>query len=78
MFPKLSFLFAFIILQFFVAAQITTTPALPVATQKVTITFDSSKESRLGYFTGDLYAHTGVIIEGNILRPTSITARKMI
>ena len=64
MFPKLSFLFAFIILQFFVAAQITTTPALPVATQKVTITFDSSKESRLGYFTGDLYAHTGVIIEG--------------
>lgn len=45
-------------------AQITTEPALPVATQKVTITFDSSKESRLGYFTGDLYAHTGVGIEG--------------
>lgn len=64
MFPKLSFLFAFIILQFFVTAQITTAPALPVATQKVTITFDSSKESRLGYFTGDLYAHTGVIIDG--------------
>lgn len=64
MFPKLSFLFAFIILQFFAVAQITTLPELPVATQKVTITFDSSKESRLGYFTGDLYAHTGVIIEG--------------
>ena len=45
-------------------AQITTDPLLPVATQKVTITFDSSKESRLGYYTGDLYAHTGVIIEG--------------
>jgi len=64
MFPKISFLFAFIILQFFAAAQITTNPALPVATQKVTITFDSSKESKLGYYTGDLYAHTGVFIEG--------------
>lgn len=45
-------------------AQVTSTPALPVASQKVTITFDSSKESRLGKFTGDLYSHTGVIIEG--------------
>ena len=45
-------------------AQITTDPALPVASQRVTITFDSSKESRLGYYTGDLYAHTGVFIEG--------------
>jgi hypothetical protein len=46
-------------------AQITTVPAFPVASQPVTIIFDSSKESRLGYFTGDLYTHTGVIIEGN-------------
>lgn len=61
MFPRISFLFVFIILQFFAAAQITTNPALPVATQKVTIVFDSSKESRLGYYTGDLYAHTGLI-----------------
>jgi len=45
--------------------QITTEPQLPVASQKVTITFDSSKESRLGFYTGDLYAHTGVIIEGS-------------
>lgn len=45
-------------------AQITTEPALPIANQLVTITFDSSKESRLGKFTGDLYAHTGVIIVG--------------
>ena len=64
MLPKISFLFAFIILQFFAVAQITTNPALPVTSQKVTITFDSSKESRLGYYTGDLYAHTGVIVEG--------------
>mgnify|MGYP001449043797 CR=1 FL=1 len=46
-------------------AQITTSPAFPVASQKVTVTFDSSKESRLGLFSGDLYAHTGVIVEGN-------------
>ncbi len=46
------------------SAQITTNPELPVASGKVVITFDSSKESRLGYFTGDLYAHTGVTIEG--------------
>jgi 1,4-alpha-glucan branching enzyme len=45
-------------------AQTTTEPVLPVATQKVTITFDSSKEDRLGFYTGDLYAHTGVRIEG--------------
>lgn len=49
---------------YFLKAQITTEPALPVAKQKVTITFDSSKDTRLGYFTGDLYAHTGVGIEG--------------
>ncbi|MFW6289322.1 MAG: alpha-amylase family glycosyl hydrolase [Mariniphaga sp.] len=45
--------------------QITTSPTLPTETQSVTITFDSSEESRLGQYTGDLYAHTGVIIEGN-------------
>lgn len=41
-------------------AQINTTPELPVADQPVTITFNSAEESRLGYFTGDLYAHSGV------------------
>ncbi len=65
MFPKISFLFLLVFAGFCISAQITTEPALPVASQKVTITFDTSKESRLGYYTGDLYAHTGVIIEGN-------------
>lgn len=46
-------------------AQVTTTPALPLETSAVTITFDSSKETRLGFYTSDLYAHTGVIVEGN-------------
>ena len=46
-------------------AQVTTNPALPIETKAVTITFDSSKEARLGFFTSDLYAHTGVIVEAN-------------
>lgn len=46
-------------------SQITTEPEFPTAAKKVVISFDSSKESRLGFFTGDLYAHTGVILEGN-------------
>ena len=65
MFPRISFLFSFLFAVFNISAQITTEPALPFANQKVIITFDSSKESRLGFFTGDLYAHTGVIIEGS-------------
>ncbi len=46
-------------------AQLTTVPALPIDSKAVTITFDSSKDSRLGYFTSDLYAHTGVYVSGN-------------
>ncbi|MGQ1909709.1 alpha-amylase family glycosyl hydrolase [Marinifilum sp. RC60d5] len=46
-------------------AQITTVPEFPSVNTEITINFDSSKESRLGTFSSDLYAHTGVIIEGN-------------
>ncbi len=62
---RILFLFLTVFGFFHLSAQISTDPILPVASQKVTITFDSSKDTRLGYFTGDLYAHTGVIIEGN-------------
>lgn len=62
-------LFIFFLVSFILpevaTGQITTTPALPVESQSVTITFNTSEESRLGYYTGDLYAHTGVIIEGD-------------
>ncbi|HPT31879.1 MAG TPA: alpha-amylase, partial [Prolixibacteraceae bacterium] len=44
---------------------VTTDPVQPVAGKKVVITFDSSKENRLGKFTGDLYAHTGVFTDGS-------------
>jgi glycosidase len=45
--------------------QITTEPEFPNVNSEITITFNSSKESRLGTFSGDLYAHTGVFIEGS-------------
>ena len=65
MFPGISLLFIILSLGYFVSAQITTDPALPVGSKKVTVTFDSSKEGRLGYFTADLYAHTGLITESS-------------
>jgi hypothetical protein len=57
----------FLLLNIFLAgtAQITTEPGFPVASQSVTITFNSAEENRLGYYTGNLYAHTGVITEGS-------------
>lgn len=59
---KKGFVFSFVFLAALaLSGQIASTPELPVASQKVTITFDSSKESRLGYYTGELYAHTGLI-----------------
>ncbi len=57
-------LFILLLLPTIVKAQITTSPEFPNANSEITITFDSSKESGLGTFTGDLYAHTGVMIEG--------------
>ncbi len=46
-------------------AQITTDPALPTATGPVTITFDATQGGGgLKGYTGDVYAHTGVSIEG--------------
>ncbi|QIA06371.1 alpha-amylase family glycosyl hydrolase [Draconibacterium halophilum] len=64
MFQKLSFAFLLSVLIYSTQAQvITTSPELPVASQAVTITFNSAESTGLGYYTGDLYAHTGVTIE---------------
>lgn len=57
-------LFIMVFVAMVVNAQITTSPELPVANQPVTITFNSSEDDRLGDFRSDLYAHTGVGIEG--------------
>jgi glycosidase len=65
MFRKLHILFWFVaICRVSLAQVITTNPAIPVDTKAVTITFDSSKDSKLGYFAADLYAHTGVYTSG--------------
>lgn len=41
-------------------------PLFPTATDQVTITFDATKGSgNLAGYTGDVYAHTGVKIQGN-------------
>ena len=43
---------------------ITTTPALPIDNQTVTVTFDAAQGTAgLSGFTGDVYAHTGVITD---------------
>jgi len=58
------FLFLFL-LSLSGVTQVTSNPAFPINSKAVTITFDSSKDSRLGLFTSDLYAHTGVFVSGN-------------
>ena len=55
---------SFFVLPLLIKGQITIDPELPIANKPVTITFNSAEDSRLGYFTGDLYAHTGVGIDG--------------
>lgn len=44
-------------------SQITANPALPTDAEQVVITFDATITSLLNY-TGDVYAHTGVKVEG--------------
>jgi hypothetical protein len=61
---KIYLLVVLVCLNMIAFTQITTEPAFPVAGQQVKIIFDSKLESRLGSFTQDLYAHTGVGIEG--------------
>ncbi|WP_052670549.1 alpha-amylase family glycosyl hydrolase [Draconibacterium sediminis] len=62
MYKSFIFLISLFVFAINARAQITTNPEFPVATQPVTITFNSAQDSRLNYFTGDLYAHTGVTI----------------
>ncbi len=54
-----------LIITFFSAKSqtVTTTPQFPVPSQAVTVTFDATGTDLEGY-TGNLYAHTGVTVEG--------------
>ncbi|MBT8316597.1 MAG: alpha-amylase, partial [Lutibacter sp.] len=44
-------------------SQVTTSPSLPTASEEVTIEFNATGTALEGY-TGDLYAHTGVTVDG--------------
>ncbi|HOP05301.1 MAG TPA: alpha-amylase family glycosyl hydrolase, partial [Tenuifilaceae bacterium] len=49
-----------------VLGQVTAYPTLPTASDEVVITFDATQGSgNLAGYTGDVYTHTGVIIEGS-------------
>ena len=62
----LNTLFAFFALTFAHSQVVTTDPAFPVTSQSVVITFDATQGSGgLAGYTGDVYAHTGVITENS-------------
>ncbi|TVR41263.1 MAG: T9SS C-terminal target domain-containing protein [Bacteroidia bacterium] len=61
----LSILSIIIFFTFSLTAQITTDPPLPTANEPVVITFDATQGGGgLAGYTGDVYAHTGVTIQG--------------
>lgn len=63
-FKLLIFLILFVNYSF--SQVVTTQPEFPVPDESLTITFDASLcDCGLSSYTGDIYAHTGVIIEGN-------------
>ena len=57
-------LLAFLFLTQYVFNQITTEPQFPIDSDEVLITFDATGTA-LENYTGDLYTHTGVILEGS-------------
>lgn len=59
---RICFLILSILLPVTIFCQVTTNPALPIITKPVTIIFDATQGTAgLKDFTGDVYAHTGVI-----------------
>ena len=59
---RIGFLLFSLLLSIPVFAQVTSNPAIPTDTKTITITFDATQGTAgLKDFTGDVYAHTGVI-----------------
>lgn len=58
---KLLFLLSF--LPFFIQAQVSTSPAVPTPNDAITVTLTTTGTGLDGY-TGDIYAHTGVTVDG--------------
>jgi pullulanase/glycogen debranching enzyme len=64
MFQRINLLFWLVALCKLGSAQVSPTPALPNENKAVTITFDATQGTAgLKDFTGDIYAHTGVITD---------------
>lgn len=61
----LTLLCSFVAINISSAQVITTTPTLPKAGDEVVVTFDATLgNGGLANYTGDVYAHTGVLVEG--------------
>jgi len=61
---RIFFLLLVLFSSFCLTAQVTTEPAFPIANQNVKIIFDATQGSAgLKDYTGDIYAHTGVITD---------------
>jgi len=60
---KQKLLYLLYFLPFIVASQVTTSPAVPTANDAITVTLTTTGTGLDGY-TGDIYAHTGVTVDG--------------
>ena len=60
---KKTLLFFYLLIPAFFFAQVTTAPALPSANDEITVTLVTTGTGLDGY-TGDVYAHTGVTVDG--------------
>jgi len=60
---KTKLLILLLLLPLLTFSQVTTSPAIPTASDEITITFDATGSELDGY-TGDVYAYTGVTIDG--------------
>ncbi|MBL7966183.1 MAG: T9SS type A sorting domain-containing protein [Prolixibacteraceae bacterium] len=64
MFRRIHFLLLFVVVSLTALSQVTSNPVMPNDNKPVTITFDATQGTAgLKDFTGDIYAHTGVITD---------------
>ncbi|MEN8124301.1 MAG: alpha-amylase family glycosyl hydrolase [Bacteroidota bacterium] len=60
---KQKLLFLLLFLPYMLSSQVTTSPAVPTANDLITVTLTTTGTGLDGY-TGDIYAHTGVTVDG--------------
>ena len=76
---KKTLLFIFLSCTGFLFSQVSTVPTIPTANNQITVTFNATGSELDGY-TGDVYAHTGVTINGvrwqNVIADWSVNTTK--